>query len=103
MTKPSPASRTRAKRRRAAPRRVNARLDHGYAAKLKVLVERRGGSVTEALKYAIDVGYREVTTAQTRRRLLDGLVGAFEGPEDLSTNYKEYLSESLARKHGLGR
>ena len=102
MTKPSPSSRIRAKRRRAAPRRVNARLDHGYAAKLKVLVERRG-SVTEALKYAIDVGYREVTTAQARRRILDGLVGAFEGPEDLSTNYKEYLSESLARKHGLGR
>ena len=97
MRKPTPASRIGVKRRRTAPLRVNARLDHGYAAKLRVLIEHRGVGVTEALKYAIDLGYREAT-ARTTRPVLDALVGAFEGPADLSTDYKERLSESLARK-----
>ncbi len=103
MTYVPSRSRKRPKRARAAPLRVNARLDRDSAAKLRAVVRHRGGSVTDALKFAIDLGYRQATAVARARPVLDALVGAFEGPADLSTTYKRHLAKSLARKHGLGR
>jgi hypothetical protein len=95
--------RTGARSSGGAPLRVNARLDPAYAAKLRAVVRHRGGSVTDALKFAIDVGYREAAAVSKARPVLDNLVGAFEGPEDLSANAKRHLAKGLARKHGFGR
>jgi len=50
---------------------------------------------------AIETRYASLKAAGTNpKRLPTRLVGAFTGPRDLSTNYKKYLLEALAKKHG---
>jgi hypothetical protein len=90
-------------RRDAPPVRVNARLDSAGAEKLYAIMERTGKSVTEVLKAALEA-YFAGLEAQRRPgaqelALRVGLVGCGDGPEDLSSRYKNYLSESLAGKH----
>ena len=81
--------------------RVNARLDAETSEKLKYLMDRSGATVTMALKQAIETRYASLKAAETNRKhLLASLVGAFTGPPDLSTNYKQYLLEALEKKHG---
>ena len=67
-------------------------------------METTGASVTEALKAAIHT-YHDTLAAKAapspqELALRLGLIGCGAGPEDLSTRYKEYLTGSLAQKHG---
>ena len=79
--------------------RINARLTGTDAQRLQDLLQRSGGSVSDVLRDAL----REYHALHLRpqrdpMQLLAGYIGSGEGPEDLSTNYKHYLTEALENK-----
>ncbi len=84
---------------------VNAHLDEQTAADLQLLRKALGDvSITAALKYALRVGVQEIrdrerARAQKQALIDSGFVGGFEGPEDLSTNYKRYIAEYMDEKY----
>lgn len=85
--------------------RINARLDEVRAEKLKQLQSLTRLGVSEIVKRAIDLLHRQ-QDGQSREQL-DALlssdfVGCAEGPEDLSSRYKQYLREDIESKHGAG-
>ena len=85
--------------------RINARLDDARAEKLKQLQSLTRLGVSEIVKRAIDLLYRQ--QAGRSRDKLDALlasdfVGCAEGPEDLASQYKQYLTRDLENKHGAG-
>ncbi len=82
--------------------RINARLDEQTATDLEYLKEMTQSNNTEVLKKAIrfyaDQMRNEIS--HSKQALIDsGFVGGFEGPKDLSTNYKRYFAESLDEKY----
>jgi len=85
--------------------RINARLDEETAADLQLLRKALGDvSITDALKHALRLGAQEIrdrerARAQKQVWIDSGFVGGFEGPEDLSTNYKRYFAEYLDEKY----
>jgi predicted transcriptional regulator len=84
--------------------RINAHLDDQYTEKLEYLKKARRQSTTEVIKQAIDVLYEKTHTQQgdkVKALLESDFIGCAEGPEDLSSNYKHYLAESLTAKHDL--
>lgn len=85
--------------------RINARLDDDRVKKLKQLQSLTQLSASEIVKRAIDLLYRQ--QAGRPREKLNALlssdfVGCAEGPEDLATRYKHYLTRDLENKHGAG-
>ena len=85
--------------------RINARLDADRVEKLKQLQSLTRLGVSEIVKRAIDLLYRQ--QAGRSRDKLDALlssdfVGCAEGPEDLASQYKQYLTRDLESKHGAG-
>lgn len=79
--------------------RINARLTGEDAARLRQLLERSGGSASDLLRDAL----REYHAMHLRPQrdpleLLAGYIGTGDGPEDLSSNYKAYLTEALEDK-----
>lgn len=85
--------------------RINARLDDARAEKLKQLQSLTRLGVSEIVKRAIDLLHRQ--QAGRSRQKLDALlssnfVGCAEGPEDLASRYKQYLTRDLENKHGAG-
>ena len=85
--------------------RINARLDDDRVEKLKQLQSLTRLGVSEIVKRAIDLLYRQ--QAGRSRDKLDALlasdfVGCAEGPEDLASQYKQYLTRDLENKHGAG-
>jgi Ribbon-helix-helix protein, copG family len=96
------ASPPRTARQTAAVYRVNARLDSTQAGKLAYLSEATGQSASDVMREAVDRYYEQVKSEKGKdRRILNSLIGKYEGgPADLSENYKQYLTESLTKKHG---
>jgi len=83
--------------------RISARLDEERSQRLEFLSRVTHQGTTEVVKQAIDRYYAEVQCARTRPvEIFEAtrFIGSGEGPEDLSSRYKEYLVESLAGKHG---
>lgn len=85
--------------------RINARLDDARVEKLKQLKSLTRLGVSEIVKRAIDLLHRQ--QAGRSREKLDALlssdfVGCVEGPEDLASQYKHYLTQDLEHKHGAG-
>ena len=83
--------------------RINARLDDERAEKLRQIQSATRLSASEIIKRAIDVLHRQQSALS--RDKLDSLlssefVGCCDGPEDLGSRYKEYLSRDLEQKHG---
>ena len=83
--------------------RINARLDDERAEKLRQIQSATRLSASEIVKRAIDVLHRQ-QSAQSRDKL-DSLlssdfVGCSDGPADLASRYKQYLSRDLEQKHG---
>lgn len=79
--------------------RINARLTGEDAARFRQLLERSGGSASDLLRDAL----REYHAMHLRPQrdpleLLAGYIGTGDGPEDLSSNYKAYLTEALEDK-----
>jgi len=86
--------------------RINARLDEQTARDLQFLRKALGKeSITEVLKYSLqhtaqDLRDRERAKHQRQLWHESGLIGCIEdGPEDLSVNYKQYLTEYLEQKY----
>ena len=85
--------------------RINARLDDARAEKLKQLQSLTRLGVSEIVKRAIDLLHRQ--QAGRSREKLNALlssdfIGCAEGPEDLASQYKQYLTQDLEDKHGAG-
>jgi hypothetical protein len=80
--------------------RVNARLDAETAAVLEQLVRVTGLSVTDIIKRAL---LREAEAAATPVQpvveAFAALIGCFDGGADLSSQARQIVPESLARKH----
>ncbi len=85
--------------------RINARLDEKLSKDLQFLRKELGDtSITEVVKYSIQKlaqELRDSTKAKRQKQLWleSGFVGSFEGPENLSSNYKKYLSDILNEKY----
>ena len=84
--------------------RINARLTGEDAKRFAELQKREGLSASDLLRDAL----REYHRARTRPRAdaakllaASGFVGGFDGPDDLSTRYKDYFSDALEHKHPL--
>lgn len=85
--------------------RISARLDDHRAEKLRQLRISTQSSISETVRRAIDLLHRQ--QVKRSRKKVDGLlssdfVGCAEGPEDLASNYNQYLTRSLDGKHGAG-
>lgn len=83
--------------------RINARLDEIHSRKLEYLKRATDAGVSEVVKDAIDVYYDQMKARKPSAAEIfqeSGFIGIAEGPEDLSTRYKEVLTESLDAKHG---
>jgi hypothetical protein len=84
--------------------RINARLTGDDARRFRDLQRREGLSASDLLRDAL----REYHASRAKPRfdaaqLLEatGFVGGGEGPDDLSTRYKSYLTEALDDKYPL--
>src|ERR1700755_1284770 len=85
--------------------RINARLTGDDARQFMELQRREGNrSASDLLRDAL----REYYAAHVKPRAgafetmtASGFIGGGDGARDLSTNYKEILKQSLARKHPL--
>ena len=82
--------------------RINARLDEDSARKLEFLLRRTDATVTEVVKEAIDRYYQSIHAEPEPFKVFAeaGFIGCMDGPPDLSTNYKDLLTEGLLDKHG---
>ena len=85
--------------------RINARLDEERAEKLRELQTLTRLGASEIVKRAIDLLHQQ--HANRSRKKLDALlssdfVGCSEGPHDLASRYKQYLTQDLEHKHGAG-
>ena len=82
--------------------RVNARLDAERAAKLRQLQSSLRVSASEVVRRALDVLHRqqcESGGARTQALLSSDFVGCAQGPERLSSGYKQHLAQGLEGKH----
>ncbi|HRJ52285.1 MAG TPA: hypothetical protein PLE99_05935 [Candidatus Thiothrix moscowensis] len=86
--------------------RINARLDEQTAVDLRFLREVLGDkSVTDVLKYALQQVAQDLRDKDRARRQKQlwresGLIGCIHNaPEDLSANYKQYVTEYLDGKY----
>jgi hypothetical protein len=86
----------------AADVRINARLTGTDAARFRELLASSGASASELLRSALRQYHRSHVPAKRKPLdLLAGYIGAGEGPQDLSANYKSYLAQALENKMPL--
>lgn len=79
--------------------RINARLTGSDAQRLQELLSYSGSSVSEVLRDALrEYHALHVRPQRDPMQLLAGYIGSGNGPEDLSSNYKTYLSDALENK-----
>ena len=70
--------------------------------KLKYLERRTGLSTSEVVRASIEHYYeslRENNGGRRARELLADFIGASSGPGDVSSRYKEHLTDSLTAKY----
>ncbi|MDR2240739.1 MAG: ribbon-helix-helix domain-containing protein, partial [Zoogloeaceae bacterium] len=73
--------------------RINARLTGADAARFQELLDSSGISASELLRSALHEYHRaHIRSKRNPLDLLAGYVGAGDGPQDLSANYKSYLT-----------
>ncbi|ACB00958.1 conserved hypothetical protein (plasmid) [Picosynechococcus sp. PCC 7002] len=72
------------------------------ANKINLIQQQTQQDISEILKKAIELYYQTLQIPQkTPLQILEesGLIGCFEDDPDLSSNYKQVLTESLAKKY----
>jgi len=85
--------------------RITARLDDESEHYLETIQKMKGfKTITDVLKYSLQETAshleQQAKPGDKMKALLDsGFVGSFEGPEDLSVNYKDYIAEYLDEKY----
>jgi Arc/MetJ-type ribon-helix-helix transcriptional regulator len=72
--------------------RTQIQLTEEQACQLKAIAARRGVSMAELIRQAVEKVLEETQRHEKRRRALE-VVGKFPGPSDLSTNHDRYLAE----------
>jgi hypothetical protein len=86
----------------AADIRINARLTGADATQFQELLDSSGVSASELLRIALrEYHHSHVRVKRKPLDLLAGYIGAGDGPQDLSANYKSYLAQALERKMPL--
>jgi hypothetical protein len=86
--------------------RINARLDERSEENLEFIKQVTGENVTRIIKDLLEERARQLRQknkpgSKFKALLESDFVGCAEGPEDLSTNYKEYIYQGLKEKHGI--
>ena len=86
--------------------RINARLDQQSEQNLLFIKEKTGETVTQIIKELLTEKAQALKDKQKPGSKMQALlksdfVGCAEGPEDLSTNYKEYFYQGIKEKHDL--
>jgi len=86
--------------------RINARLDEQSEQNLLFIKEKTGETVTQIIKELLTekaeaLKAKQKPGSKMQALLKSDFVGCAEGPEDLSTNYKEYFYQGIKEKHGL--
>lgn len=84
--------------------RINARLDEQSRQDLDYIREVTGQAVTDIVKralaaYSDQLRHRTKTGEKMHAILASDFVGCAEGPENLSTDYKDFLHQGLKEKH----
>jgi hypothetical protein len=80
---------------------INARLTGEYARRFDALQKREGLSSSDLLREALRAYHAERLRPRVDAAELladSGFIGGFDGPRDLSTHYKRYLSDALEQK-----
>jgi len=81
--------------------RVNARLDEATTQVLRRLMKETRMSVTEIIRASIlRFHLQESVASPPPAETFADLIGSFEGPADLSAEYKSTLRDALTAKHG---
>jgi predicted DNA-binding protein len=78
--------------------RLNARIDAELARKVRYLRQRTGQSTTEVVRRSIEAYFEDVRALARPADLLHEFVGCAKGRRDLSTRYKDLLTQSLSKK-----
>lgn len=81
---------------------VNAQVNDDIANKISLIQQQTQQDISEILKKAIELYYQTLQTQpKTPLQILEesGFIGCFEDDPDLSSNYKQVLTESLAKKY----
>ncbi len=86
--------------------RINARLDDQSEKDLLFIKEQTGESVTQIIKdllteKAVELRTKQKPGSKMQALLHSDFVGCADGPEDLSTNYKDYFYRGIKEKHDL--
>ena len=84
------------------PDRISARLSEDAAKKLKSIIASSKSNMSEVIEKAISHYYNEVVKSEKYNLgILEevGFIGFEEAVEDLSTEYKKYLTHSLNKKY----
>ncbi|MET0795566.1 MAG: CopG family transcriptional regulator [Polyangiaceae bacterium] len=82
--------------------RLNARLEPELERKLAYLRDRTGLGTSDVVRASIERYYEALRAEGANARAAleaSGFVGSGAGPADLSERHKQYLAESLTRKH----
>jgi hypothetical protein len=84
---------------------ITARIDQYLNAEIEFLKSSlQLPNTTSVLTYAIHNLYESIKEEESQKSSLEmfeekGLFGCFEGSPDLSTNYKNIISEVISKKH----
>lgn len=87
-------------------RMVSFRLDEKTQRELEYIKLALNGSQSLVVKEAIHAYYATLVAAEHHKSAADifmdsGYIGSFKAEKDLSTNYKEKLTNDLEKKHGF--
>lgn len=87
--------------------RINARLDDSYEDKFLYIQQSKKINRTAILKEALDkyfsdeIKQKEQDALRNNQQILNMLGGIANGPEDLSDNHKDYLTQGLKEKYDI--
>ncbi len=87
--------------------RINARLDDSYEDKFLYIQQSKKINRTAILKEALDkyfsdeIKQKEQSALRNNQQILKVLSGIATGPEDLSENVKDYLTQSIEKKYDI--
>ena len=81
--------------------RINARLDQQTRERLEYIIEYTGVNLSTAIKQAIHYYYDALSENEHPAAIMEkcGFIGCAEGEEDISTTYKDVMTQSLGAKH----
>jgi len=82
---------------------IKLHLDEQAEKQLAFVQSTTRQSVTDVISQALALYYQQLRNQQgagTRQLMESDFIGCAEGPEDLSTDYKQYLHVEWDDKHG---